>query len=72
MPATLRVADLPDQVLKGEVAKVNRYAEPASGWTANSRKKFYRTDINVLDPPPGLRSRMQVNVQILVGRQPEK
>lgn len=69
MPVTIRVDALKDQEIKGEVTKVNQYADP-TGWSSGNIKK-YATYIKVFDPPPGLRSGMTAEVRIQIEEQPD-
>jgi multidrug efflux pump subunit AcrA (membrane-fusion protein) len=69
LPVTIRVDALKDQLVEGEVIKVNQYAEPAS-YSSGGIKK-YATYIRIKDPPPALRSGMNAEVRIHVERQSE-
>ncbi len=69
MPVTIRVDALKDELIKGEVTKVNQYAEPGN-WSGGNIKK-YAAFILVQDPPAGLRSGMNAEVRIHIERQPE-
>lgn len=68
MPVAIRVEALRDQILHGEVIKVNQYAEP-SGWGSTVKK--YATFIRITEPPPELRAGMNAEVRIYVERMPE-
>jgi multidrug resistance efflux pump len=69
MPVTIRVDALKDQLIQGEVTKVNQYADP-SNWSSGNIKK-YATYIKVFDPPPGLRGGMIAEVRIQIDQRPE-
>jgi multidrug resistance efflux pump len=69
LPVTIRVDALKDQLIRGEVTRVNPYAEP-SVWSSGNVKK-YATFIKVFDPPPDLRSGMNAEVRIHIEQQPE-
>lgn len=69
LPVTIRVDALKDEVIQGEVTKVNPYAEPGSYSSGNIRK--YGTQIKILNPPPGLRVGMNAEARIHVERQNE-
>lgn len=69
MPVTIRVDALKDELIHGEVTKVNPYADP-SGWSSGNIKK-YATYIKVFDPPPDLRSGMNAEVRIHIERAPD-
>jgi HlyD family secretion protein len=66
LPVTIRVDALKDEILHGEVTKVNPYPEPGGFSTGNIKK--YATLIKILEPPPGLRSGMNAEVRIHVER----
>lgn len=67
-PVTVRVDALKDELIEGEVTKVNQYAEPA-GWGGGAKK--YAAYITVKNPPLGLRSGMNSEVRIHIERRPE-
>jgi HlyD family secretion protein len=69
MPVTIRVDALKDELIRGEVVKVNPYADP-SGWSSGNIKK-YATFVKITDPPPGLRSGMVAEVRIHIEEQPD-
>jgi HlyD family secretion protein len=69
MPVAIRVDALHDQVLKGEVTRVNQYAEPG-GWSSGNVKK-YATFVKIVDPPEDLRAGMNAEVRIYIERRPE-
>jgi HlyD family secretion protein len=69
LPVTIRVDALKDELIEGEVTKVNQYAEPAS-WNSGNIKK-YAAYITVKSPPLGLRSGMNAEVRIHIERRPE-
>jgi HlyD family secretion protein len=66
LPVTIRVDALKDELIQGEVTKVNQYAE-AGGWSSGNIKK-YATFIKILNPPATLRSGMNAEVRIHVDR----
>lgn len=68
MPVAIRVEALRDEILQGEVTKVNQYAEPA-GWGSTVKK--YATFVQIKDPPAELRAGMNAEVRIYVERMPE-
>lgn len=68
-PVTIRVDALKDDLIQGEVTKVNQYAEPA-GWGGASIKK-YAAYVTVKEPPLGLRSGMNAEVRIHIERRPD-
>lgn len=69
LPVAIRVDALKDEMLQGEVVKVNQYAEPG-GWTSGTVKK-YAAIVKIADPPPHLRVGMNSEVRIYVERRPE-
>lgn len=66
LPVTIRVDALRDEVVQGEVIRVNPYAEPG-GWSSGNVKK-YATYVKILNPPANLRSGMNAEVRIHVER----
>ncbi len=67
MPVSIRIgAFADDRILEGRVKKVNRYAEPGSWFS--SQVKEYATFIDVINPPPDIRSGMTAEVRILVDK----
>lgn len=68
MPAKIRIDALPDSVLKGRVAKVNRYAEPGS-WFSSSIKE-YGVTVEIIDPPEVIRTGMTASVEVFVEQIP--
>jgi HlyD family secretion protein len=68
-PVTIRVDALKDELIQGEVMKVNQYAEPGS-WSSGNIKK-YATLIKIKEPPPSLRSGMNAEVRIHIERRQE-
>ncbi len=61
MPVKIQVGQ---QELIGRVSKVNKYAE-AGGWMTTSVKE-YATLIEIMDPPPTIRTGMTAEVRIFV------
>lgn len=66
LPVTIRVDALKDDMVQGEVIRVNQYAEPG-GFSSGNIKK-YATFVRILNPPPALRSGMNAEVRIHVER----
>ncbi len=66
MPVAIRVDALKDEMIQGEVIKVNQYAEPG-GWSSGNVKK-YAAIVRILNPPPALRSGMNAEVRIFIER----
>jgi hypothetical protein len=66
LPVTIRVDALKDDMLQGEIIRVNQYAEPG-GFSSGNIKK-YATFVRILNPPPALRSGMNAEVRIHVER----
>jgi len=64
MPVAIRVGAFEDSSLRGIVTKVNKYAEPTSWFSSQVRE--YATYVQILDPPPGIRSGMTAEVRIFV------
>lgn len=69
LPVTIRVDALKDELMQGEVIKVNQYAEPSS-WSSGSVKKYAAT-IRIKDPPQALRTGMNAEARIHIERRPE-
>jgi multidrug efflux pump subunit AcrA (membrane-fusion protein) len=69
LPVTIRVDALKDELMQGEVIKVNQYAEPGS-WSSGNVKK-YAALVRILNPPPELRTGMNAEVRIHVESMPE-
>ena len=69
MTTSIRVDALHDQVLTGQVLKVNQYAEPG-GWSSGNIKK-YAAIVKIIDPPATLRTSMNAEVRIFVERRPD-
>ena len=66
MPVTIRIDAFGDKTIKGEVTKVNRYAEPGNWWS--STNKEYVTLIAITEPPPETRVGLTAEVLIHVDR----
>src|SRR5210317_1173632 len=64
MQVKIRIDAFGDQVLDGEVTKVNKYAEPGNFWS--SAAKQYATLIQISEPPPQIRVGLTAEVQIQV------
>jgi HlyD family secretion protein len=69
LPVTIRVDALKDDILEGEVTKVNQYAEASTFSSGNIKK--YATIIKIKNPPPDLRVGMNAEVRIHVERKPD-
>lgn len=69
LPVTIRVDALKDELMQGEVVKVNQYAEPSS-WSSGSVKKYAAT-IRITNPPPALRTGMNAEARIHIERRPD-
>src|SRR6476646_10810491 len=63
MPVSIRVEALEDEMLEGEVTKVNQFAEPAGHWTTINK---YAMTIRIKDPPQNLRVGMNAETWIHV------
>lgn len=63
MPCKIRVNAVEGDLL-GQVTKVNKYAEPGS-WFSSSVKE-YATSIQIVNPPPVIRTGMTAEVRIFV------
>lgn len=68
MPVAIRVDALKDEILEGEVTKVNQYAEP-QGWGSTVKK--YAAFVRIKNPPPQIRVGMNAEVRIFVERRSE-
>jgi len=68
LPVSIRVDALKDEIIEGEVTKVNQYAEASSFSSGNIKK--YATIIKIKDPPKDLRVGMNAEVRIHVERMP--
>jgi HlyD family secretion protein len=66
---SIRVDALKDELIHGEVVKVNQYADPG-GWSSGNIKK-YATLIKITNPPESLRSGMNAEVRIHIERRNE-
>lgn len=64
MAVKIFVSSIPGLVLKGRVTKVNNYAVPGS--FMSSSIKEYAVFIDILDPPPVIRTGMTAEVEIFV------
>jgi HlyD family secretion protein len=69
LPVTIRVDALKDEMIEGEVIKVNQYAEASSYSSGNIKK--YATLIRIKNPTPELRVGMNAEVRIHVERKPD-
>lgn len=63
MPARIVPVGFGGQVLRGEVVKINQYAEP-TGWR-KANVKEYKATVSVENPPVGLRAGMTASVTVL-------
>jgi RND family efflux transporter MFP subunit len=68
LPVSIRVDALKDEIIEGEVTKVNQYAEASSFSSGNIKK--YATIIKIKNPPKDLRVGMNAEVRIHVERMP--
>jgi HlyD family secretion protein len=66
LPVSIRVDALKDEMIEGEVTKVNQYAEPSSFSSGNIKR--YATIIKIKNPPAELRVGMNAEVRIHVER----
>jgi HlyD family secretion protein len=66
LPVSIRVDALKDEMIEGEVTKVNQYAEPSSFSSGNIKR--YATIIKIKNPPVDLRVGMNAEVRIHVER----
>ncbi len=69
MPVSIRIDAFGDQSLRGEVVKVNKYAEAGNWWSSTAKQ--YATTIRIVDPPPTLRSGLTAEVRIHVDMRPK-
>ena len=63
MPARIVPVGFGGEVLRGEVVKINQYAEP-TGWR-KANVKEYKATVSIENPPPGLRAGMTASVTVL-------
>lgn len=66
MPVRIRLDAFPDQRLRGEVKRVNKYPERTGWWSSQVKK--YATFIEIHNPPPNLRPGLTAEVRIEVER----
>lgn len=66
LPVSIRVNALHDEILEGQVVRVNQYAEPSMSSTGNIKK--YATFIKIKNPPRELRVGMNAEVRIHIER----
>jgi len=65
MPARVKIDALPDLVLEGRVRRVSEYPlQQYSSYTAHIKE--YATEIEILNPPPGLRPGMTAQAAVIV------
>lgn len=69
MDVSIRIDAFGDDVLKGKVVRVNKYAEAGNWWSSSS--KDYATFIQILEPPPSLRVGLTAEVRIHVESRPD-
>ncbi|MCA9223086.1 MAG: efflux RND transporter periplasmic adaptor subunit [Planctomycetales bacterium] len=67
MPVQVKIGASDGEALRGQVTKVNKYAEPNS-WFSSQVKEF-ATTIAILDPPSSIRTGMTAEVRIMVDHQ---
>jgi hypothetical protein len=65
-PVEITLDAIKDQTVKGQVNKVNQYAEPG-GWSSGNIKE-YAAFIEIFDPPSKIRTGMNAEVRIFVER----
>jgi len=70
MPVAIRIGAFEDLPMRGIVTKVNKYAEPTSWFS--SQVKEYATYVQIIDPPPGVRSGMTAEVRVFVDQRPSE
>jgi HlyD family secretion protein len=63
MPARIVPVGFNGEVLRGEVVKINQFAEP-TGWR-KANVKEYKATVSVENPPTGLRAGMTASVTVL-------
>jgi HlyD family secretion protein len=68
MPVRVKVGAVSDELM-GVVVKVNKYAEPGN-WMGSSVKE-YAAFIQIIDPPPVIRTGMTAEVRIFVEQLPK-
>ena len=68
MEASIRVDAFNTDPLKGVVTKVNKYSEPGNWWSSTGKE--YKTFVEILKPPPQLRSGLTAEVRIHVETRP--
>jgi multidrug resistance efflux pump len=68
MPVRVKVGAVSDELM-GTVVKVNKYAEPGN-WMGSSVKE-YAAFIQIIDPPPVIRTGMTAEVRIFVEQLPK-
>ena len=66
MPVSIRIDAFGEMSLRGEVTKVNKYAEPGSWWSSTTKQ--YATLIRIIDPPAKIRVGLTAEVQIHIER----
>lgn len=64
MPVSIRIDAFGEEMLRGEITKVNKYAEAANWWSGTVKE--YATFIRILDPPPTLRVGLTAEVRVHV------
>ncbi len=68
MPVRIKVGAVTDE-LNGRVIKINKYAEP--GGFFSSSVKEYATYIQIIDPPPTIRTGMTAEIRVFVEQIPD-
>lgn len=68
MPVKIRVGAVENDLL-GRVIKVNKYSEPGNWFGSNVKE--YATFIQIIDPPPTIRTGMTAEVRVFVEQLPE-
>ena len=64
LPVSIRIDAFGEEMLRGEITKVNKYAEAANWWSGTVKE--YATFIRILDPPPTLRVGLTAEVRVHV------
>jgi HlyD family secretion protein len=62
MAVSIRIDAFGEEILQGEITKVNKYAEPANYWSSTAKE--YATFIRIIDPPPSLRVGLTAEVRV--------
>jgi multidrug efflux pump subunit AcrA (membrane-fusion protein) len=68
MPVSIRLDALDDEMIEGEVTKINQFAEPGGHWSGANK---YATTIKIKNPPADLRVGMNAEAWIHVEQMPD-